>query len=73
MNRPLARNKILPVLKILKNLKRANGFHGSCSRHYWPNHYWPMLVDIVTAITGPFGFCTGKSVQVEQMSNDSHY
>ena len=27
-----------------------------------------MLVDIVTAITGPFGFCTGKPVQVEQMT-----
>ena len=32
-----------------------------------------MLVDIVTAITGPFGFCTGKPKQVEQMSNDRHY
>ena len=29
-----------------------------------------MLVDIMTAIIGPFGFCTGKLMQ---MSNDSHY
>ena len=35
-----ARNKILPILNILKNLKRANGFRGSrcvCDSHYWPN------------------------------------
>ena len=32
-----------------------------------------MLVDITTAIIGPFGFRTGKPMQVEQMSNDSHY
>ena len=34
-----------------------------------------MRVDIMTAVViiGPFGFCTGKPVQVEQMSNDSHY
>ena len=27
-----------------------------------------MLVDIMTAIIGPFGVCTGKSMQVEQMT-----
>ena len=32
-----------------------------------------MLVDMMTTIIGPFGFCTGKPMQVEQMSNDSHY
>ena len=27
-----------------------------------------MLVDVMTAITGPFGFCTGKPMKVEQMT-----
>ena len=29
----------------------------------------PMLVDIMTAMSGPFGFCTGKPMQVETMLN----
>ena len=28
----------------------------------------PMLVDVKTAIIGPFGFCTGKLMQVEQIT-----
>ena len=32
-----------------------------------------MLVDIITAMSGPFGFCTGKPMEAETMLNDSHY
>ena len=32
-----------------------------------------MLVEIMTAIIGPFGFCTGKPMQVEPMLIDNHY
>ena len=67
--RPLARNKILPVLNILKNLKR------SMTSIIGPIGFLngkPMLVDIITIID-PFGFCTDKPMQVEQMSNDIHY
>ena len=33
----------------------------------------PMLVNIMTAIIGLFGFCTGKPMQIELMSNDNDY
>ena len=71
-SRPLDRNKILPVLNILKI---ANGFR-DMTAIIGPIDFFigkPMLVDIMTAIIGPFGFCTGRPMQVEQMSNDSHY
>ena len=32
-----------------------------------------MLVDIMTAMSGPFGFFIGKPMQVETMLIDSHY
>ena len=72
-NRPLARNKILRVLYILETLNArmasTEAVHVYDS-HYWPNWVFfngkPMLVDIMTVIIGPFDFCTGKPMQVEE-------
>ena len=68
---PLARNKKISVLNVLKGVTLNTRMASMEAVRVYDRFIFtgkPMLADVKTAIIGPFGFCTGKPMQVEEMT-----